>query len=96
MRNRCRTAATCCALPPVSPWLQEALTPPCFITFVLCCNSIFRLLGWEGGEEKGEEAARVAKVREKSLLQNFPGESFLCSRKEKPYRIIKYFSREIK
>lgn len=36
------------------------------------------------------------KARQKSLLQKFLGESFLCLRKEKPYRIIKHFSREIK
>lgn len=36
------------------------------------------------------------KARQKSLLRNFLGESFLCLRKEKPYRIIRHVSREIK
>lgn len=91
--------ATCCTLQLSLLWLHgfKKLLPlhasSCLFYAAILLSS------YCGGKEAMRSVRRLhvqKKTRQKSLLQKFLGESFLCLRKEKPYRIIKRFSRESK
>lgn len=63
--GRCGNTATCCApaLPPAPAWRSEPLPSLRFTTSDLLCGSVVELLGWEGGDGKGEELHVLKKTK---------------------------------